>query len=157
MTALTLAQASPWYDLPILSPYAIAIANLTTVSSQVLAADNARTGVFFHNPGTANKRIMPAGSVLAGGAQITGIGMGSMTALAADPNRKGVQFYNPSDNTLGVCPDNLGATIGAGSILLYPGLSKTIIGNDRVRVNCGWNVTANAGGANQLTALQFYG
>lgn len=229
MTNLTIARASPWYDLPILGPYAIAITNLTTVSSSVLAADSARTGVWFHNPGTKNKRIMPAGSVLAGGAggillgpqqdyallkaedsqynincewiavtddnteatltilnftpntpgaaevqpttrllqqisivsptgtQVTGIGIGSSTALAADPNRLGVEFFNPSVNTLAVCPSNLAAAIGAGSILLYPGVSKTIMGNDRVKVNCGWNVIADSGAANQLTALSFYG
>jgi hypothetical protein len=55
-----LPSARSWSDYAILGPYAIAITTLTTVSQQVLAADNARNGVIFHNPGVQNKRVMPA-------------------------------------------------------------------------------------------------
>ena len=227
--AVTIAAAKPWYDLSILGPYAIAITTLTTVSVQVLAADNARTGVFFHNPGTKNKRIMPFGSTLAGGAggillypqsdfvllqdensqwnvncawiavtddntdgaltilnftpntpgaaevqptmrvqqqipvaspvgsQISTLTTGSQLILGADPNRNGVIFQNPGTIEAAVCPSNLAASIGAGSIIILPGAEKRIIGSDLVKVNCAWNGISQSGSNNALTSLGLYG
>ncbi len=226
---MALPSFKTWSDFPILGPYAIAISTLALASSQVLAADNARAGVFFHNPGTKNKRIMPAGSALVGGSggiliypqsdwvlmkgptsrfnvncawiavtddvtdpsltvldftpntpgapmvqqvmrkdqQIPvnspvgfptiNLGAGSSLILAADPQRTGVQFHNPSAVNEAVCPSNLGATIGAGSIILLPGQTKTIVGNERVKVNCAWNATSANAGPNAITALGLYG
>lgn len=226
---MVLASSRSWSDYPILGPYGIAVTALTTIGRQVLAADNGRTGVFFHNPGTANKRVMPIGSVLVGGVggiliypqsdyvllksedsefnincawqavtddnadgiltifdftpntpgapmvqqsmrksqQIpvsspvgfpTGnLGLGSTLILAADPNRIGVQFHNPSTVIEAVCPSNLSASIGAGSVIILPGDTKTIIGNDRVKVNCGFNGASGGAGPNAITALGLYG
>lgn len=237
MTAQPAARS--WNDFPILGPYSIAISNLTTASAQVLAADNARTGIIFHNPGSKNKRVLPAGTTAAdlvtaatqliggtGGILIypqsefmliqgedtqyntncawiavtddntdgaltilnftpntpgaplvqmtmrklqdipvtsptatptTTLGTGSVQVLAADPNRSGVLFANPGTNVAAVCPSNLAASIGAGSIIILPGDSKRIIGNDRVRINCAWNGIAQSGANNALTALSLYG
>ena len=227
--AVTIASAKPWYDLSILGPYSIPITGLTTVSQQVLAADNARTGIFFHNPGTQNKRIMPLGAALAGGSggiliypqsdfvllkrddsqwnvncawvavtdnnsdgsltilnftpntpgaaevqptmrvqqQIpvaspvgfptVNLGTASIPILAADPNRNGVIFCNPGTVAAAVCPSNIAASIGAGSIVILPGASKEIIGNDLVKVNCAWNGISQTGQNNALTALGLYG
>jgi hypothetical protein len=56
-------------DVPVIGPTAVGVANLTTVSSQVLAADPVRHGVLFHNPSaTIAKRVAPANMALAGGA-----------------------------------------------------------------------------------------
>lgn len=227
--AVTIASAKPWYDLSILGPYSIAVTTLTTASQQIIAADNARTGIFFHNPGTKNKRIMPVGAFLAGGSggillypqedfvlikredsqwnvncawiavtddnsdgsltilnftpntpgaaevqptmrvqqQIpvaspigfptVNLGTGSIQILAPDPNRNGVIFTNPGTVEAAVTPSNLAATIGAGSIIILPGATKQIIGNDLVKVNCAWNGIAQSGQNNALTALGLYG
>ena len=227
--ATQLPSFRSWSDFSILGPYGIAITTLTTVSQQVLAADNARNGVIFHNPGAQNKRVMPAGSVLAGGSggiliepqtdyilmkdqdsqfnincawiavtdnnadgsltilnftpntpgapmvqqsmralqqvpvvspvgfPTINLGLGSVLILAADPNRRGVQFHNPSAVVAAVCPSNLAASIGAGSIIVLPGDTKTIMGNDRVKVNCAWNGASASAGPNALTALGLYG
>ena len=224
-----LPSARSWSDFAILGPYGIAITNLTTVSQQVLAADNARNGVIFHNPGAQNKRVMPVGSALAGGSggiliepqtdyvlmknqdsqfnincawiavtdnnsdgsltilnftpntpgapmvqqsmrslqdvpvaspvgfPTINLGLGSTLILAADPNRRGVQFHNPSGVVEAVCPSNLAASIGAGSIIVLPGDTKTIIGNDRVKVNCGFNGASASAGPNAITVLGLYG
>lgn len=224
-----LRQSDIWYNLPILGPYSVAVTDLTTVSQEVIAADIGRTGIYFFNPGTANKRIMPAGNTLAGGSggiliepqsefvllqgentqynincawiavtddaddgaltildftpntpdapevqptirqlqkvpvdspvafPLTNLTTGSQLILEADPNRHGVMFSNPGAVICGVCPDNAAAAIGAGSILVLPGETKSIIGNDRVRVNCGWNAIASSGANNALTALGLYG
>lgn len=223
------AQFKPWYNLPILGPYAVAVTTLTTVAATVLAADPTRAGVIFHNPGAQNKRVLPVGGTLIGGAggiliypqseftllqdeleqynvncawqavtdnnadgaltildftpatpgapevlpttrkqqqiPVTSpiasttatLGVGSTRILSADPNRHGVQFHNPGTVTIAVCPDNVAASIGAGSIILLPGQTKTIIGNDHVRVNAGWLAAAASGAANALTALSLYG
>src|ERR1039458_1695991 len=191
-----------WSDFRSLGIVGKAITTPTTVSQQVLAADNARNGVIFHNPGAQNKRVMPVGSVLAGGSggiliepqtdyvlmknqdsqfnincawlavtdnnadgsltilnftpntpgapmvqqsmrslqdvpvsspvgfPTVNLGLGSVSILAADPNRRGVQFHNPSGVVEAVCPSNLAASIGAGSIIVLPGDTKTIIGNE---------------------------
>jgi hypothetical protein len=55
-------------DVPVIGPTGIGIGNLTTVSSQVLAADPVRHGILFHNPGMVNKRVAPSNMALAGGA-----------------------------------------------------------------------------------------
>ena len=85
------------------------------------------------------------------------LGLGSTLILAADPNRRGVQFHNPSGVVEAVCPSNLAASIGAGSIIVLPGDTKTIIGNDRVKVNCGFNGVSASAGPNAITVLGLYG
>jgi hypothetical protein len=87
---------------------------------------------------------------------ISGIGTGSQALLGFDANRTGVKFHNPGTITDAVCPANLGALIGAGSMIVLPGDTKTIMGNDQIKVTCGWNVAAASPGG-QLTALSFYG
>jgi len=85
------------------------------------------------------------------------LGTGSQQILAADPQRMGVQFHNPGSVQVAVCPSNLVASIGAGSIIVLPGDTKTILGNDYVKINCAWNGAAQSGNANALTALSLYG
>jgi hypothetical protein len=237
--ALTLGALSSWNDYPILGPYGIGITTLTTVATQVLAPDSTRKGVFFHNPGAQNKRVLPAGqtagdlaaaiAALVGGTggiliypqsdfpllqgedsrynvnsawvgvtdnnadgsltilnftpttpgapmvQMTmralqqnpinspvaapsiNVGTGSISILAPDPNRTGVIFGNPGTVNVAVTASNLSASIGAGSIVILPGGSKSIIGNSRVKVNCGWNGIAQSGNTNVITALGLYG
>lgn len=221
-------QTESWYQLPILGPYAIALAALTTVAQTAVAADVTRAGIIFHNPGTVNKRVMPSDSALAGGSggiliypqeefvllrqpdmpynvncawnavtdniadgsltvlnftpltpgapevspttrmamqiQVTSptstqvlLGTASQPVLPADANRMGVEFHNPGTVTLALCPSNLAAIVGAGSIVLLPGQTKRIIGNSRVKINCAWNGIAAQGNNNAVTALGLYG
>ena len=58
---------------------------------------------------------------------------------------------------IAVCPANLPAVIGAGSIVIPPGSETRIVGNRRVKVNCGWVGISATGSGNQLTALGLYG
>ena len=61
-------QAQLGSGVPVLGPIAVAITTLTTVASQVLAADPVRHGIIFHNPSaTIAKRIAPSNMSLAGG------------------------------------------------------------------------------------------
>lgn len=224
-----LRQSEIWQNYPILGPYSIGFTALTTVSQEVIGEDIGRTGIIFANPGTKNKRVIPAGNVLAGGSggiliypqtefmilqgestqfnvncawlavtddntdgnltvldftpgtpnapevqatiralqkvpvaspvatPLTTLTTGSQPLLAADPNRHGVIFANPGTIAAAVCPDNLAASFGGGSIIILPGDSKRIVGNDRVRVNCGWSAIAQSGSNNALTALSLYG
>lgn len=223
-----------WADYPILGPIGIASIALSAVGQSVLGTDARRKGVIFHNPGTANKRVMPisAGSLvgsLTGGVGgiliypqseytllqdeaagfnlnsawqavtdniadtsltilnftpnnpavgITPLSMkqnmvlpdvqsplgfptltlttGSQQIVAADRNRCGIQFHNPGTVVLAFCPENLAAVIGAGGVTLLPGQTKTIYGNDNVKVNCGWNGIAASGANNPVTVLGLY-
>lgn len=88
---------------------------------------------------------------------LTALGTGSQTILDADPNRHGVIFANPGTIAAAVCPANLAASFGGGSLIILPGDSKRIVGNDRVRVNCGWRAISESGAGNALTALGLYG
>ena len=74
----------------------------------------------------------------------------------ADRNRSGIQFHNPGTVTLAFCPGNLDAVIGAGSIILLPGQTKTIYGNDNVKINCAFNGIAESGNNNPITVLGLY-
>lgn len=224
-----LRQSDIWYNLPILSPYSIGFTDLTTVSQEVIGSDIGRTGIIFANPGTKNKRVIPAGNTLAGGSggiliypqtefiliqgestqfnincawlavtdddtdgnltifdftpatpnapmvqatirqqqkvpvasptaePLTNLTTGSQRILEADPNRHGVIFANPGTVAAAVCPDNLAAAFGGGSLIVLPGDSKRIVGNDRVRINCGWNAISESGSGNALTPLSLYG
>ena len=210
-------------DVPVLGPIAVA-ASLSTVSSQVLAADPVRRGVIFHNPGSINIRVVPsnltpvAGSsgiliypqteetifgtdtihvnsawnaicdsattpltifnftdanasvpapeavaqltyqvpiVSPNGIQTSTLGTSSVQIIAANPNRRGILFHNPGPNTVAVCPSNLNAIIGAGSMVILPGDEKRIMATGRIRVNCAWKAIASTGSSNYLTVLEF--
>ena len=225
-----LRQSEIWQNYPILGPYSIGITDLTTASAQVIGEDIGRTGIIFANPGSAIKRVMPAGNTLVGGTggiliypqteftilqgentqynincawiavtddaadgsltvldftpgtpnapevqptiralqkvpvtsplafALSSLTTSSQRILAADPNRHGVIFANPGTVAVAVCPDNIAAAFGGGSFIVLPGdNSKRIVGNDRVRVNCGWHAIAESGSGNTLTALGLYG
>ncbi len=227
-----LNQASLVSDVPVLGPQGVAVTGLTTVASQVLAADAVRHGVLFHNPGaTYNKRVLPLGPALAGGAGgiliapqtsfviledeapgtfsvncgwqavtdnnadgtltvlnftdsnpgapipaltirqtqgnpgvsspnpilSTTLGTASIPILTANPSRRGVIFHNPGSVNIGVCPSNLTAAIGAGSIIILPGAEVQILGNRRIKINCAWNGIAASSSNNDLTMLELLG
>lgn len=87
------------------------------------------------------------------------LGAASAPAIGANPQRRGITFHNPGSAVLAVCPANLAAAIGAGSIILLPGQSRTYMAKpkSRVRVNCGWNGIAQSGSNNPLTILEHLG
>lgn len=87
------------------------------------------------------------------------VGTSSIPAIGANPQRRGITFHNAGTVAMAVCPANLVAQIGAGSIVILPGASKTYMAQARskIRVNCGWNVIAQSGGGNPLTILEHLG
>lgn len=87
----------------------------------------------------------------------TALATASIAVLPADPSRRGVIFMNASAVNIAVCPANLAAVVGAGSIVIPPGGETRIVGNRRVKVNCGWVGIAASSSGNQLTALGLYG
>jgi hypothetical protein len=87
------------------------------------------------------------------------LALASLPAIGANAQRRGITFHNPGAVTLGVCPANLTASIGAGSIILLPGQTRTYMAKprSRVRINCGWNAIAQSGANNPLTILEHLG
>lgn len=91
----------------------------------------------------------------------------SSQVIGPNPVRRGILFHNPNPEPvlIVVCPANLVAAAGAGSIGILPGGEKRLVARGRIRVNCGWNAAAalvpNATqpavlpGANALTILEF--
>lgn len=87
------------------------------------------------------------------------VGAASAPVIGANPVRRGITFHNPGTVILALCPDNLTAVVGAGSIILLPGQTKTFMTKpkSRIRVNCGWNAIAAQAGSNPLTVLEHLG
>jgi hypothetical protein len=81
------------------------------------------------------------------------LGTASVKVLEASPVRRGVIFHNPGTIPLAICPENLTAVFGAGSMVVLPGQERRIIAEGRVRVNCGWNGMAQSGTNNPLSIL----
>lgn len=115
---------------------------------------------------TDNNQSVPAPNALAqldfgvpivspNGIQVANVGVGSMSIIGPNPVRRAITFHNPGAITLYVCPANLGASTGAGSVTLLPGQSKTIRARGRIRVNCGWNACSESLNNNTLTILEY--
>ena len=87
------------------------------------------------------------------------LGTVSTTVIATNPQRRGISFSNPGTVTVAVSPANLTASIGAGSIIVLPGQTRTYMANSRsrIRVNCGWNGISASGSNNPLTSLEHLG
>jgi hypothetical protein len=87
------------------------------------------------------------------------LGAASAPAIGANPVRRGITFHTPGTVNLAFCPANLAAVIGAGSIILLPGQTKTYMAKprSRIRVTCGWNAIAATGANNPLTILEHLG
>lgn len=87
------------------------------------------------------------------------VGTASVPLIGANAVRRGITFHNPGSVVLGFAPANLSASIGAGSIILLPGQSKTFMAKpqSRIRVNCGWNGIAQSDSNNPVTILEHLG
>lgn len=87
------------------------------------------------------------------------LGTGSVPAIGSNAQRRGITFHNPGTVNLAVCPANLAAAIGAGSIILLPGQTRTYQAKpkSRIRINCGWNAIAQSSSNNPLTVLEHLG
>jgi hypothetical protein len=87
----------------------------------------------------------------------TGISLAtsSVTAIGSNPVRRGIAFHNPGLVPVAVCPANLSAAFGPGSIIVLPGATKRIFAKGNVKVNCGFNAIAQSGSNNPLTVLEY--
>lgn len=84
------------------------------------------------------------------------VGTGSMLAIAYNGDRRSIAFHNPSTTaSIYFVTDEVSAVVGTG-ILLGPGETFTIAGNDRenTRVTAGFNAIATAANS-PLTILEF--
>lgn len=99
------------------------------------------------------------------GVAVSGIGTTAVTAIGADFLRHGILFFNPSaTSVVRIAPTGGTLVSGVGGIKLNP-LSFFELydsqggetGNDNaiVRVNCGWQVVADAAGPFGLTIWNF--
>ena len=98
---------------------------------------------------------------------VTGLTASSQRVIGPNQVRRGLLFHNPNDEPvmICVCPANLPASAGAGSIGILPGGERRIIARNRIRVSCAWNAVAalvpNATQpavlpvSNRLTILEF--
>lgn len=89
------------------------------------------------------------------GIQVSNLATLSQSVLGSNINRRGILFQNPGTVPISVCPSNLVASIGAGSLVILPGQEKRIFPQGRVRVTCAWNAIASSGSGNFLTILEF--
>jgi hypothetical protein len=94
---------------------------------------------------------VPITSPVASG--LTNLGTVSVPAIGSNPVRRKIEFINPNALvTVFVCPSNLTATTGGGSIPIVPGGTLIIEGEN---VNAGWNAIAASGNNNGLTILEY--
>src|SRR5262245_44201997 len=99
------------------------------------------------------------------GVAVTGISNAPVAAIGADSLRHGILFFNPNPSTvLRVLPAGATLVSGSGGIAinplsyfeLYDSAGGNLAGdNGLVRVNCAWNVVADAAGAFGLTIWNF--
>jgi hypothetical protein len=89
------------------------------------------------------------------GGQVTGLTTASALLLNANQNRRGILFHNPGTQNKAVCPANLAASQGAGSIILLPKASKEIRAFGKVRMNCGFNAATANNSDGSLTWLEY--
>jgi hypothetical protein len=99
------------------------------------------------------------------GVAVTGISNTPVAAIAADSLRHGILFFNPNPATLlRVLPAGATLVSGSGGIAIEPFSYFELYdsdggnlgaGNGLVRVNCAWNVVADAAGAFGLTIWNF--
>lgn len=86
---------------------------------------------------------------------ITTLTTASLQVIGANSRRRKIQFINPNiaaDITIWVCPSNLAATTGGGSIPVFPGGDLTI---EDENVNCAWSAIAGGGSGRGLTILEY--
>jgi hypothetical protein len=83
------------------------------------------------------------------------LGTASASAIGANPVRRGIAFHNPGTVEIAVCPSNLSAAFGPGSLIVLPGATKRVFAKGNVKVNCGWNAIAQSGSGNPLTILEY--
>lgn len=99
------------------------------------------------------------------GVAVTGIGTAPVAAIGQDFLRHGILFFNPNAaNVLRIGPTGMALASGSGGIVLEP-LSyfelydsdggNSAGDNSVVRINCGWNVVADAVGPFGLTIWNF--
>lgn len=94
---------------------------------------------------------VPISSPVATG--LTNLSNVSVQAIGANPVRRKIDFINPNAlRTVYVCPGNLTAIAGGGSIPIFPGGVLSISGDN---VNCAWNAIADQAGAFGLTILEY--
>lgn len=89
------------------------------------------------------------------GSQTSALTTASSALIGPNPNRRGILFHNPGVQNKAICPANLAASQGAGSIILLPKASKQINAFGKVRVNCGFNAATANNADGSLSWLEF--
>lgn len=85
----------------------------------------------------------------------TSLGTVSVAVIGPNPVRRGIVFHNPGTIAVAVCPANLSAAFGPGSLIVLPGDTKRVFAQGNLKVNCGWNAIAQSGANNPLTILEY--
>lgn len=70
-------------------------------------------------------------------------------------NRRGILFHNPGCEPVAVAPENIEASIGAGSIVLPPHAQKELRAFGKIRVNAAFNAASAHGHDGEFTALEY--
>lgn len=84
---------------------------------------------------------------------LTNLSNTSVQAIGSNAVRRKIEFINPNATAIVyVCPGNLTATAGGGSIPVFPGGMLSIEGEN---VNCAWNAIAASAGAFGITVLEY--
>lgn len=93
---------------------------------------------------------------------ITNLTTVSQQVIGANKVRRKLMFFNPNPAIMiWICPANLTATPGGGSIPIFSLTSRTIEGaavgpsEPGESCNCAWNAIADSGSGNGLTILEF--
>ncbi len=89
------------------------------------------------------------------GWQTSALTTASSVFLNPNQNRRGILFHNPGTQNKAVCPANLAASQGAGSIIIVPKAQKEIRACGKVRINCGFNAATANNADGTLTALEY--
>lgn len=80
----------------------------------------------------------------------------SSQIIGANPVRRGLFLHNSGASyAKGIAPGNIGASIGAGSIVLLPQSSKEIRARGKVRLNCAFNAVTQNNADPNLTVLTY--
>jgi hypothetical protein len=103
------------------------------------------------NPLIRQNYNLPFTSPVASG--LTNLSNVSVQVIGANPALRKIDIINPNiGHTIYVCPGDLVASAGGGSIPIFPGGGLSLKDEN---INCAWNAIADAAGAFGITILEY--